>query len=201
MANPNAPFGFRPVSSAAGGTPRVGKYRIASAYGTAIYKGDAVKLDGAGNIVVATAGDTIIGVFQGCQYVPASTGTPTFGYWPASTTLATGTTCEALVWDDPFQQFEVQGSGALARTEIGQFADLDAGTSGSALTQQSGMALATPSGSEATFRIQEILERPVPTFTNGVYSGSALSTTGSYAIALVEPVAHYKKGSAGGVEV
>ena len=52
MANNNAPFGMRPVGrlGSAPMTQGTSKYKIADNYGTAIFKGDIVKLVAAGTI-------------------------------------------------------------------------------------------------------------------------------------------------------
>lgn len=60
MANPNAPFSFRPWASA-----RVHEYPLSTGYSMALYLGDLVKTDGSNNIVTAAAGDQVRGVFAG----------------------------------------------------------------------------------------------------------------------------------------
>ena len=45
MANTNDPDGFTPAWHMYGGVIRPARMRIASAYGTAIYSGDVVKLN------------------------------------------------------------------------------------------------------------------------------------------------------------
>ncbi len=121
MANINAPTGFKPLDPNA----RQNAYTIATGEGTAINQGDPVKLTGTGvgalaGIVVAAAGDTVVGVFAGCTYQD-STGRPVFSLsWPASTTA---TNIIAYVYDDPTTLFVVQYSGTFAVTDYGQKAD------------------------------------------------------------------------------
>ena len=83
MANKDAPFGLRPVGELGsdvnnGGTS---KYLIASGYGTAIYKGDAVVMLATGYVAVnndATSLTKNVGVFNGCFYNDPTTQKPTW---------------------------------------------------------------------------------------------------------------------------
>ena len=117
MANLDAPFGLRPVGELGsdiqnGGTTR---YRIASGYGTAIYKGDLVILvtaTGTLNVAGGTSSD-IVGVFNGCFYNDPTTQKPTWSnYYPGSITPTVGN-IDAFVYDDPNKLFEVQAEGSL----------------------------------------------------------------------------------------
>ena len=62
MANQNAPFGMRPVGrlGSAPMTQGTSKYKIADGYGTAIFKGDIVKLVAAGTIQLSSVTDVSI---------------------------------------------------------------------------------------------------------------------------------------------
>ena len=117
MANVDAPFGLRPVGELGsdiqnGGTTQ---YRIASGYGTAIYKGDLVILvnaTGTLNVAGGTSSD-IVGVFNGCFYNDPTTQKPTWSnYYPGSISPSVGN-IDAFVYDDPNKLFEIQAEGSL----------------------------------------------------------------------------------------
>lgn len=154
MATVAAPYGLRPIGIMGSRIFNHGirKIPIASAYGTSIFFGDVVKLS-AGTIVkdTGTSTATPIGVFLGCSYMDSTYGWVNRQYWPASTTPASGAQPsatvgpQAFVCDDPFALFQVQSSGSLAATALGQNAALVQGT-GSTVTGNSAVAI----GSAAT---------------------------------------------------
>ena len=117
MANVDAPFGLRAVGELGsdiqnGGTTQ---YRIASGYGTAIYKGDLVILvtaTGTLNVAGGTSSD-LVGVFNGCFYNDPTTQKPTWSnYYPGSISPSVGN-IDAFVYDDPNKLFEIQAEGSL----------------------------------------------------------------------------------------
>ena len=130
MSSTLAPFGFRP-SFHDSGNMRAKAYTIASGYATSIFCGDAVKLVDAGVINLAAAGDTMLGIFMGCEYKD-SLGKPTVSpFWPASTSA---TDIVAYVIDDPNIVFEaVYANPGTAGTDsvqtaVGELCDLKAHT-------------------------------------------------------------------------
>ena len=108
MATSATPYGARPINttSASGSfTGKVQHIKIASAYGTAIFYGDFVKLVTAGTIEkdTGTTACTPIGIFLGCKYTDPSTNQMTFNQtWPASTAAsdADGPRCELCCHSD-----------------------------------------------------------------------------------------------------
>lgn len=124
----NAGIGLRPLYNR-GGSPfngAVTQYRIASAYNTSIFFNDPVAMLSDGTIGIGVAGAPCRGVFRGCQYYTAAGVFTNSMYWPASTTVMTGTTVAAFVADDPNITFTAQesnnsgGAGTpLALTDIG----------------------------------------------------------------------------------
>lgn len=159
----NAPFGFRPLRHLSGGLIRAREYPIASAYASDIFTGDPVKLASDGTIQLAAAGDRILGIFRGVQYVNASGEQKFSPYWPASTTA---TDIKASVIDDKNVTFEVQSAGTPAQTNVGNLADHVAGT-GSAYTGQSAATLSATMGTGAAgFRILDIVKKPGNTGAN-----------------------------------
>ena len=131
MANVDRPMGLIPSRHTAGGTPqRTGGYTIATGLGEDIYSGDPVDLTGTGrNIALATAGDDnpIVGIFAGVRYVDANGEQQFRPRWPTGTTA---TEIEALVYDDPLQEFiaQVDDTAGLAEADVGLNAALVAGT-------------------------------------------------------------------------
>ncbi len=144
MANPNTPFGLRPVSML-DGSPYSASVRIfstASGDGTAIFLGDPVNLSGTSSTVngrvyidvdQAATGAVIAGVVVG---VIPETESSTI-HRAASTTrlLMVETGADVL-----FEIQEASGGTALAAADMGLNADFVVGT-GSATTGQSGVEL------------------------------------------------------------
>ena len=128
--NVDRPNGLVASRHSAGGTPqRLGGYSIASALAENIYSGDPVDLTGLGrNIALATAGDDnpIVGIFAGVKYVDSNGEQQFRPRWPTGTVA---TEIEALVYDDPLQEFVVQVDGAagLIEADVGLLAALVAG--------------------------------------------------------------------------
>ena len=170
MANADRPRGFRPVGNLAG-APWTGKmrpYNVDSSQGTAIFKGDLVKLEDDGNIAPAAAGDRILGVAvafgqDGFQAQLGNNQTSPIAvnpdnlmqtYHPASTA--------GTVWvvDDPGTLFEAQSTGTDAVTDIGSLADHVAGA-GSTTTGLSAHEIsATSSTGVAGLRLLGVVDRP-----------------------------------------
>jgi len=124
MASTATPTGAEPVGtlSASGSfTGKVRHIKIASAYNTAVFYGDFVKLVAAGTVekaqvTTANVGGTV-GVFVGCSYTDPNTNQPTFSqYWPANTVASDAV---AYVADDPKLVFQMQGDGTIAQTGLG----------------------------------------------------------------------------------
>ncbi len=161
MANTNAPYGFRPLRHRMGGVIRPSKYRIASASATAIYRGDPVKLLGTGYIDLAAAGNRILGIFAGCNYVKSNGDVVFTPYWPAAEATLGSADVEALVYDDPNITYSVQsGVASPALADIGALGDHVAGT-GSAVTGNSGAYLSGTIGTgTAGFRILDFVNKP-----------------------------------------
>jgi hypothetical protein len=133
MANNDAPFGFNPIGKLGGGTsPAMNSYKALANYATEMFQGDIVKIDEAeGDVqLFAIAGGgtdatNAIGVIWGSNFDDA-TGKPTFKNTRPASQKAT-----VFVYDDPYQQFEIQGDGASAETDISKKADVALGTGNS----------------------------------------------------------------------
>jgi hypothetical protein len=144
MANVNVAFGLKPINTA-GSTPAtsgVNAYPI-GATASAMFQGTAVKCDNGGSIVVGSAtGDTVafVGVFQGCEFVSATTGKKTFSNtWPGSGSANTSFPITGYVYDNPLQRFIVATDAsftdlATAQAAIFENSRFDSGASGSTTT-------------------------------------------------------------------
>lgn len=189
MANVQGPFGFVQWGTASG-PPNFAfnsspQYRIASSNSTAIFFGDAVRLDASGPTgylqqwAAAAGSSTVIltGIFLGCQYYSTSQKKTIFNnYWPGSD--ATGDVT-AYVCDDPTSLWKVQagGASAITQTSIGQTADIVSTPVGNTTTGISGMSLAAPT-TTATFPFKVVGLITTPPGANG----TDLTTPFNYAI-------------------
>jgi len=122
MATVATPMGAEPVNtlSASGSfTGKVRHIKIASGYGTGIFYGDFVKLVNTGTVEkdTGTTSLTPVGVFVGCSYTDPGTNQLTFNQqFPASTAADD---IVAYVVDDPNVVMQMQSSGVLSQTELG----------------------------------------------------------------------------------
>jgi hypothetical protein len=168
------PYGFVQVGTASGppnfsqmGNP---PYRIASGYGTAIYYGDAVRMNVSGptgyieqwaNGDGGTATKILVGIFVGCKYYSTSQKKTIYNnYWPGSD--ATGDV-EAYVVDDPNSQWKVQAGigSAITQTSIGSTADIVSTPLGNSTTGISGMSLSTPTTTVTLpFKVVNVVTSP-----------------------------------------
>ena len=100
-------------------------------------------------------------MFGGVSYT-ASDGSYVYKeYWPSGTT---GTDIIAYIYDDPFIVYKVQSAGTPAQTNIGNCADVVAG-SGSTTTGQSGFeSSGTMSNGTATCKIVALWDSPENAF-------------------------------------
>jgi len=183
MANPDTPFGLKPVRHMLG-LPLNGAvkpYYIPSTYGTALFIGDPVVKTGTANTTVVQApgvgrfgvgtlpeiNRTVVGdVSGGSEATKLITGV-IVGFAPDPNNLGriynpANTERIAYVCDDPFVVFEIQADGAIPATSIGLNAVLIATHSGSTVTGLSGMELDTTSDApEANASNQLIILRAV----------------------------------------
>lgn len=149
-----SPFGFL-CRKHPTGQSRANPYNIAAAT-AAIGYGDPVALDTNGQIVPATAGNDIIGIFAGVEYVDV-TGKPSYSKnWPGALTGATQ--IRAYVYDDPDNVYEVQvgsGGSGYVLAAIGAQANVVMGTPVAATGQSTSYLNATliAAGSQGQFRV------------------------------------------------
>jgi len=163
MSSTNAPFGLRPAFHPSGlDRAQALAGGIASAYNTDILKGQPVKLNSSGVIVVAAAGDSFQGAFAGVEWTDTTGRRRVSNYWPANTAYTTGS-CVAYFYNDPNIVYEIQADGSLAQTSIGDQADLSNTTAGSSTTGLSQCTLSTTlvgAGNSAQMRIVDLAPYP-----------------------------------------
>ena len=152
MANKDAPFGFRSVGKKGGAPHNNGttEYEIASGATGNIFSGDPVKMLNTGTILVAGAATTLLGIFRGCKFTNSSGEVVFSSYFPTATVSSD---IVAFVEDDPDTLFEVQCTGSLAQTAVGNNVEL-AYTAGSTKTGMSAAEISsTTAATTAQFRI------------------------------------------------
>ena len=148
--NVDRPFGFTATRHGAGGTPqRLGSYEIANGLASDIFSGDPVVILGSGRTIdLATAGNSnlIVGIFAGVRYTDANGDVQFRPFWRTGT-VGTGLqrgedNPEALVYDDPRQEFiiQVSASAGLVVADGGQLANFVSGA-GNAFTGRSAFEL------------------------------------------------------------
>jgi len=168
MAYPivSAPYGLKPINLIGGqvfsGATR--QMEIASGYATNIFYGDLVKRVSDGTIEkdTGTTTATPCGVFLGVSFTNASTGQiQQQQYYPASTSIKSGTKIFAVVADDPDTLFQVAVvSGTTVITGVGISAIGNNATlvqnAGSTTTGDSKVALLDSTATTSTLPIRII---------------------------------------------
>lgn len=144
MNGVNSPFGLVPIRLQDGSAYTGGgtAYIITSGYANNLFSGDPVTTLSDGSIGIGVAGSAIRGVFDHCEYQPA-TGQPYYGYWATGATAKSGTTIIAYVHDNANLVFQVQesdGSGnagtPLALADVNLNANFYVGTGSATLDPQ-----------------------------------------------------------------
>jgi len=154
MANQDAAFGLRANSKLGSNVNSEGttEYSIASGASGNIFSGDPVKIMNTGTILVAAAGDQLLGVFRGCRFTNSSGEVIYSPYWPDGTVSSDAV---AFVVDDPNALFEVQSAatGSVVQTVVGNNADI-VYAAGSTTDGQSGVEISgTTAATSAQLRI------------------------------------------------
>ena len=160
MANKDAAFGLRPIGKVGQNRDAQGlsEYSI-EASATAIYQNDPVEMLDTGTIGVAAAGDVLLGSLNGVFYTDASTSKPTWANHLNGSNTATDIV--GFVSDDPYERFEIQSAGTVARTNIGNCANIDTYSAGSAHDGVSNVELsATMAATAAQFKIIGVSKDP-----------------------------------------
>lgn len=175
MSSTAQAYGLIPVFSDTGQT-RAKKYNIlnnaGTGYGTAIFKGDLVKVGTNGTIEIGDGTSPALGVFQGCEYID-STGKPTVSpNWVASTALKSGTEVIAYVVDDQGTTFRIGVTGNASdyvQAAVGQqcnVANNGTGTTSTGLSSGSVSAAIVAAGTLAQLRIEGFYDGPYDATNN-----------------------------------
>ncbi len=134
MANTQQQFGFQHIGFLPGYAPDYAPMRasIQSSYATKIWFGDPVIKSASSQYIQPATGTgnltAVIGIFQGCFYVPSGGGAPVYSpYWPASQQ----TDATALVMAAPGAIFKAAALlTAVPATAIGQNIGFSTGAGG-----------------------------------------------------------------------
>jgi hypothetical protein len=140
-----------------------GAYKIASAYGTALYKGDAVILSSGTLAIAAQDSATLVGIFAGCQFRTADGETKFQPYWPASQVTLNSEDAQAWVYDDPMISYKVQcdtGTAYVDATHKATSVDIELDHAGSTVTGLSGMELDLADTGTGQFKIIGLIDEP-----------------------------------------
>jgi len=162
MANLDNPNGFSVDKHVGGGCSRLSEMTIDPAYAVKLHVGDPVKSSGTGrNIIKAGASDAIRGIFQGCSYTAVDGSVVFANVWPGANQARVGTEPVANISaEDPAQELLVQVSGDFQPANVGDLANLTAGT-GNDLTGRSGAEIDSATlGSGAAYKIVGLA--PIP---------------------------------------
>jgi hypothetical protein len=165
MAYPtvSAPYGLAPINLI-GGQVYAGQTRqfpIGQNETTAIFYGDLVTLNSAGNVTreAGTSSATTVGVFLGCTYIDPNTQQPVYKqYYPGAINVAG---IEAYVQDDPDQLYKVavvsSGTtiGNLTQAAVGKNVSL-VQNSGNTTTGNSKVAVLNTTDTETTLPIRVV---------------------------------------------
>ena len=124
MASTATPYGFRPVGILSGRNANgaIRQVKIASGLAVNIFRGDLVKILSSGTIdketgTTSTTANALLGVFMGCTYTDPNLNYKVHrNFWPTGTVAADAM---AYVCDDPKAVFQIQASGTLAQTALG----------------------------------------------------------------------------------
>ena len=148
------PFGLRPIANLVGSLPSPRFFQLTSGYGTNLYTGTPVKLNTNGTIVISGAAEDFLGCFDSVEYQPDINGAVIKdNKWIAGTV---GVNIKVFVHCDPSTMFEIQSTGSIPLTGVGDGADFTNITAGSIVTGTSGATLnptLVGAGNPAQFRI------------------------------------------------
>ena len=182
MATSATPNGAEPVgtcSSSGSFSGKVVHIKIASAYDTAIFYGDFVKLVTAGTIEkdAGTAALTSIGIFMGCKYTDSSTSQMTFNQtWPADMAASDAA---AYVLIDPDVLFKMQGDATIAQTGLGANFSVIQTAGSTTIGRSKNASDASTVATTNTFpiRLVDFVDGPTSTvgdtYTDGIYRFNA----------------------------
>jgi hypothetical protein len=134
---------------------------VSAGYATTILKGQPVKMNTAGYIEVAGAGDAFLGAFAGVEWTDSTGRRRVSNYWPANESFLVGSVV-AYFYSDPNIVYEIQTDGTVAQSAIGGEADLSNTTAGSSTTGLSQATLSNSVAGSGTAQMRIIDLAPYP---------------------------------------
>lgn len=156
MPSTASPYGLIPVNHPSG-VIRPFAMTIASGYAANVFQNQPVKIDTDGTLVVAAAGDTFIGTFQGVEWTDSDQRRRISNKW---TTGTVGTEVVAYVTIDQSITYQIQSNAALAIADIGKQYDFSA-AAGNTTTGLSSQSLnVASSAANAGLRLIGIVSGP-----------------------------------------
>lgn len=156
MPSTASPYGLIPVNHPSG-VIRPFAMTIASGYAANIFQNQPVKIDTDGTLVVAAAGDTFIGSFQGVEFTDSDGRRRVSNKW---TTGTVATEIVAYVTIDQTITYQIQSNAALAVADIGKQYDFSA-AAGNTTTGLSSQSLnVASSAANAGLRLIGIVSGP-----------------------------------------
>jgi hypothetical protein len=158
-------------------SPAIELKTVATAYGTGIFKGDALQLVNDGSVAVATTGEAVSYISDGCEQYWTGSELKKGNYLPASTAWGTVRERRSVIRCIPVRGnvFEIDGDdGTTATTEatyeslVNNNCQMTTGAGGSTVSGQSTYALdiSTAATTAGEWRIVGISTRPNQDFAS-----------------------------------
>lgn len=152
MSSTSAPFGLRPAFHPSGlDRAQALANGITSGFASNILKGQPVQYGTTANggtlgtIVPAGTTGALAGAFAGVEFTDTTGRARVSNYWPANTAYTAGS-CTAYFYNDDNIVYEIQASGSMAQTTLGNEFNLNNLTAGSSVT---GLSQATLNAASA----------------------------------------------------
>lgn len=181
MSSVSAPFGLRPAFFPTGlERAQCLQNGITSGYNANIYKQQPIAYVSAANVgSTGSANGTIIaaqtttgtstsqqyavtGSFQGVEFTDTTGRRRVSNYWPAGTTVQSGSITNAYFYNDLNIVYEIQADGSMAQTSIGgeyYFTNITSGNSTTGLSQATlGASTAVTNGQQAQMRVVDLAQ-------------------------------------------
>ena len=183
MSSVSAPFGLRPAFFPTGlERAQCLQNGITSGYNANIFKGQPVSYVNAANVgATGSANGTIIatpqasgastsqqyaiaGSFQGVEFTDTTGRRRVSNFWPAGTTVQSGSVTNAYFYNDLNIVYEIQTDATIAQTSIGNeynFSNVTAGSTTTGLSAATlGVSTAVGNGAQGQLRIVDIAPYP-----------------------------------------
>ena len=172
MSSTAAPFGLRPAFHPSGldramalanGIETVSTSgNVSLGYASNIFKGTPVKMNAAGYIENVATDEAFLGAFAGVEWTDATGRRRVSNFWPANESFQVGSVV-AYFYQDPNIVYEIQATGTLTQSAIGDQFNFSTPAAGSNSTGLSSAAMGTSgSGSGGTNQLRVINLAPYP---------------------------------------